>query len=360
MGDRYTRSAELLAKLAGAAPESKYIRAFHGSPNADEPFEFIQLTEEQIRKLLANDPWAKKPKQTMDRFEPVLQKRGVENIGTIKDVEASLIGMPPDAAGPGGLEPHFWTRMLRGFPKSPDSTPMYVTNPVEAVASQYPLELRQQAIDNARQFQMSDARINSGVEPRLFQSALSLEDPRAVLLAYPRRRVVEPGAAGLAHFGAVRNRPGLAEVAAGRGNSPDFFDRVMLHELRHTLEGDGLNAKYRYGGYQDWKMPKSLAIGPAKKDYLSQTGEEVARFGDGRARYAQLTNSLIADEAEAEKAASYILENRFGLGEGFYAPERAFYKAAREADPAIRAHQNRLLQGLLAVPPAVMATMQDE
>lgn len=321
--------------------------------NAEEPLDLQALSEAEIQRLLAVDPWAKKPKQTMDRFGPVLQKRGVEHLGTIKDVEASLIGLPPGVPGPGGLDSNFWVRMFSGFPKSPNSTPVYVTDPVQAVASQYPIELRQQAIDAARQFQMPTGPDSS----RLFQSALALENPQAVILAYPRRRVVEPGAAGLAHFGAVRNRPGMVEVAAGRDNKPEFFDRVLLHELRHTLEGEGMHGRYRYGGYQDWRTPDQLLISPSKKEYLSRTGEEVARFGDARARYALHSGQLISDPDEAEKAAALILDNRFGLGEGFYAPERGFYKAAREADPSIRAHQNRLLQGLLAVPAVIGASV---
>lgn len=43
MADRYTRSAELLAKLAGAAPESKYIRAYHGSPSDFDQFDFSKI-----------------------------------------------------------------------------------------------------------------------------------------------------------------------------------------------------------------------------------------------------------------------------------------------------------------------------
>lgn len=317
----------------------------------DGPLDVWEPTEDQLARWIAAAE-APKQKQTIDRFSSVLEKRGLEHLGTIKDVEASMIGMPSHSAGPGGLEPDFWVRMLRGFPKSPDSTPLYVTNPVEAVASQYPPELRQQAIDTAKQFQMP---VGSGGSTR-FQWALALDDPKAVVLAYPRRRVVGPGAAGLAHFGAVRGRPGLVEVAAGRDNSPEFFDRVLLHELRHTLEGDGIHAPYRYGGYQNWTAPRGLS---AKKDYLSRTGEEAARFGDARARYAHHSGKLISDPDEAERAAEMILANEFGLGGGFYAPERAFYKAARDADPAIRAHQNRLLQGLLSVP-AVISAMGDE
>lgn len=43
MGDRYTRSAELLAKLAGSAPESKYIRAYHGSPYDFDRFDASKI-----------------------------------------------------------------------------------------------------------------------------------------------------------------------------------------------------------------------------------------------------------------------------------------------------------------------------
>lgn len=317
--------------------------------SADEPLEVLPLTEEQIQRLIANDPWAKKPKQTMDRFAGVLQKRGMAHVGTIKDIEADMIGRPSHELGPGGITPNTWVSMLRVFEKSPDSTPVYVGDPVAAVASQYPVELRQQAIDTARQFQMP---LRKGGAMR-FQMALGEPDQKAVLLAYPRRRVVESGATGLAHFGARGNAPGLIEVAAGRAIRPEYFDRVLLHELRHTLEGGGMGAPYSIGGYQDWRMPREGAVvGPAKKSYLSQTGEEVARFGDARARYATHTGRLISDEDEAERAAEMILSNRFGLGEGFYNDERAFYRAAREADSNIRAHQNRLLQRILSLGPA--------
>jgi len=185
-----------------------------------------------------------------------------------------------------------------------------------------------------------------------FQMALGSADPRAIVLAYPGRKNVDRTATGLAHSGVSGDSPGIVEVAAGRQNSPEFFDRVLLHELRHTLEGGGLGASYDLGGYNNWMAPPSL-IGTQQKRYLSRTGEEVARFGDARARYAQHSGRLIADADEAEHAAEMILANQHGLGAGFYAPERDFYQAARAADPNIRAHQNRLLQGLLAVPAAI-------
>lgn len=310
-------------------------------------------TDLELEQMLAAAE-ARRPKQTMDRMADVISRRGLEHVGNIKDLEASAIGAASSAPGPGGLESGKWAKLLAGFPDSPDSTPVYVANPIEAVASQYPPELRAQAIDTARRFQMP---MRSGGSI-LFQHALKDPAQKAVILAYPRRQTVD-GAAGLAHFGARGDAPGLVEIAAGRNISPEFFDRVLLHELRHTLEGGGLGARYSVGGYQDWRAPQSV-VSARKKEYLSGTGEEVARFGDGRARYAQRTGRLIADNEEAEHAADMILSNRLGLGEGFYAPERAFYRAAREADPNIRAHQNKLLQGLLSVPAAVAALPDDE
>lgn len=312
--------------------------------SSDEQMELLPLSEEQIQRLIAIDPWAKKPKQTMDRFAGVLQERGLEHVGTIRDVEADMIGRPSHEPGPGGIEPNRWLRMLQGFPKSPNSTPVYVANPVNAVASQYPAALREEAIDTARRFQMPLRRGGAFQ----FQMALNNRNPQAVLLAYPRRRIVEPGASGLAHLGARNDAPGLVEVAAGRDVSPKFFDRVLLHELRHTLEGDGLGGSYSVGGYQDVRMPRSV-VDPRTKEYLSRTGEEVARFGDARARYAQHTGRLISSDDEAEAAAEMILSNQHGLGEGFYPRERDFYKAAREADTNVREHQNRLLQRILSI-----------
>jgi hypothetical protein len=300
----------------------------------------------------------------MDRLSRVLEERGLEPAGTLKDVEASLIGRPSQEPGPGGVTTQDWIRAVSGFPDAPNSTPVYVVDPIQAVASQYPAALRDEAIDIAKRFQIPV--VPSKTQPGLldgslrFQMALGESDPRAIVLAYPNRRNVDRSASGVAHAGVAGRRPGLVEVAAGRQNSPEFFDRVLLHELRHTLEGGGLGAPYDLGGYKAWRTPRAL-VGPREKSYLSRTGEEVARFGDARARYAQHSGRLIADADEAEHAAEMILSNQHGLGAGFYAPERAFYQAAREADPNIRAHQNRLLQGLLSVPaPIAAGAMRDQ
>jgi hypothetical protein len=317
--------------------------------HADEPLAVWPPTDEQLLRLAAEMD-APKPRATMDRLAGVISRRGLENVGTIKDVEASMIGLPSNEPGPAGVEARHWIRSVSGFPKSPDSTPVYVVDPIKAVASQYPEALREEAIATARKFQMP---LRNGGS-MLFQMALSNPNPKSIVLAYPGRQSVEPGAAGLAHAGVAGDSPGLVEVAAGRQNSQAFVDRVLLHELRHTLEGGGMGASYSIGGYQDWRAPRSVASA-RKKQYLGSTGEEVARFGDARARYAQHSGRLIADDDEAEYAARLILENQHGLGDGFYAPERVFYRAAREADPNIRAHQNRLLQGLLSVPGVVAA-----
>lgn len=321
---------------------------------ADEPLEILPLSEEQIQRLMANDPWARKPKQTMDRFAGVLDQRGLERVGTIKDVDEATYLAAPEALvagrpshGPGGIDPKHWTRMLQGFQQSPGSTPVYVVNPVDAVASQYPAALREEAVDIAKGYRLP-MRKGSGYSGLPVQVALKNPDPKSVVFAYPRRRIVAPGASGLAHFGARSDAPGLVEVAAGREVSPEFFDSVLLHELRHTLEGPRMVEQYGHGGYQDVPMPRSF-VDPRRKQYLSRTGEEAARFGDARARYAQHTGRLISSDDEAEAAAEMILSNQHGLGEGFYSNERDFYKAAREADANVRDHQNRLLQRILSI-----------
>jgi hypothetical protein len=317
--------------------------------SADEPLEVWPPTDEQLLRLSAAMD-APKPKLTMERFAGVLDQRGMERAGTIKEIEASMIGRPSHEPGPGGIVPNRWVSMLQGFPKSPDSTPVYVVNPVDAVSSQYPAALREEAVDAARRFRMPMQKGLGGYAGLPYQPALGNPDPRAVGFAYPRRRIVEPGAAGLAHFGARYDAPGLVEVAAGRGVSPQQFDRVLLHELRHTLEGEGMRAMLPAGVYQDVRLPRSV-VSPRKKEYLSRVGEEVARFGDARARYAQHTGRLISSDDEAEAAAEMILSNQHGLGEGFYGSERNFYRAARDADSNVREHQNRLLQRILSIAP---------
>lgn len=329
--------------------------------SAERPLPAWPPTDEELAAL-ATAMEARKPKQTMDRFAGVLAARGGRSAGEWGDVRRSLAGLPPSAQGPGGLSAADWVRVLREMPDAPDYTAAYVADPVRAVASQYPEHLREQAIDVARRFQTP---IGGGASV-LFQRALGDKDPRAVIMAYPRRSAVGSGYSGMAVLGATPNTPGLAEVAAGRGISERNFDGILLHELRHTLEGDGMNAKWRHPAWGEWTMPKRIydesadafyKYGPGNKEYLSRLQEEAARFADARARYAQESGRLIDNADEADEVARAALAGERGLGDGFNDAERAFYRAARVASPALRAHQNKLLQGLLSVPAVIGASL---
>lgn len=333
---------ELLARLSGQSPQPKYIRS------ADESLELWPLTSEQLDGLARN--LDKRPKPTMDRFAAILGERGLQPVGTVRDIERST--------GPtGGISEDAWDKVLR-WHSAPRTAQLYVVDPVAAVASQYPAALRGEAIAAARAFRMP---LRSGGTMQ-WQQALHTPDPKSVVVAYPGRQRMQSNAAGLAHAGARGELPGWVDVAAGKNVDRTQFDKVLLHELRHTLEGGALGNHYSYGGYQDVRYPKSAArLSPSQNEYLGRTAEEVARFADGRARYAQRTGRLIADPDEAERAATMILSNEHGIGSGFYPTERYFYRTARELSPLIREHQNALLQGLLSVPAVIGAgAMQDQ
>jgi hypothetical protein len=291
----------------------------------------------------------------------MIRVRSTQNTGN-SPVWESRNAMPkflPESPGlPRGISADAWDKMLR-WHTAPKTAQLYAVNPVDAVASQYPLALREQAIEAAREFRMPLMPQRPGATTT-WQQALHTADPRSIVVAYPGRKRMQSNAAGLAHAGARDQYPGWVDVAAGRGVDGRQFDKVLLHELRHTLEGGGLGNNYSYGQYQDVRYPKSAArLSPRQNEYLGRTSEEAARFADGRARYAQHTGRLIADPDEAERAAEMILSNSRGTGEGFYPEERYFYKTARELDPLIRQHQNGLLQGLLSVP-LVVGGMQDQ
>lgn len=333
--------AELASRLAGQAPQPKYVRS------ADETLELWPPTDEELARL-ARD-LDKRPKLTMDRFAPILDARGLQPVGPARDIE--------QASGPiGGISPDSWKKMLR-WHSAPRAAQIYVVDPVSAVASQYPPALREEAIEAARTFQMPLR--SGGTMP--WQQALLAQEPRSIVAAYPGRQRMQSNAAGIAHAGVRGELPGWVDVAAGKGVGSQQFDKVLLHELRHTLEGGAFGNYYSYGQYDDVRFPKSAAsLHPRVKEYLGRTSEEAARFADGRARYAQHTGRLISDPDEAEVAAEMILENNHGIGGGFYPTERYFYKTSRELDPRIREHQNRLLQGLLSVPVAVGIAGQDQ
>lgn len=329
--------------------------------SAGGPLSLWPPTDEQLMAMV-HAMEARKPKQTMDRFAGVLAARGVRSAGEWGDVRKSLAGMPSSATGPGGLSAGDWVDVLRDMPDAPDYTATYVTDPVRSVASQYPEHLREQAMDVARRFQVP---IGNGASV-LFQRALADKDLRAVIMAYPRRSAVGKGYSGMAVRGATPRAPGLAEVAAGRGISERNFDGILLHELRHTLEGDGIDAKWRHPAWGEWTMPRRMydesadafyRYGPGNKEYLSRLQEEAARFADARARYAQESGRLIETADEADEVARAALAGERGLGDGFNDAERAFYRAARETSPALRAHQNKLLQGLLSVPAVIGASL---
>ena len=334
---------ELAARLAGDAPPAQYARP------ADEALEIWPPTEEQLDRLQRN--LDKRPQPTMDRFDAILAERGLQPVGTVRDIERS--------SGPtGGISADAWDKVLR-WHSAPRAAQLYVVDPVAAVASQYPAALRDEAIAAARAFQLP---LRSG-ETMQWQQALHNPRPKSVVVAYPGRQRLLSNAAGLAHAGARGELPGWVDVAAGKQVGRTQFDKVLLHELRHTLEGGAFGNHYSYGQYQDVKYPKSAArLHPREQEYLGRTAEEVARFADGRARYARDTGRLISDPEEADLAAGMILDNFHGIGSGFLPSERYFYKTARDIDPLIREHQNRLLQGLLSVPVAVglSGAMQDE
>lgn len=326
--------AELAARLAGDAPPPQYARA------AEEAIESLPPTDEQVTRLVRNV--AQRPRPTMDRFASILAERGLQPVGTVRDIER--------AAGPtGGISSDNWSNVLR-WHSAPRTAQLYVVDPVAAVASQYPAALRDEAIAAARAFQLP---LRSG-ETMQLQQALHNPSPRAVVVAYPGRRRMQSNASGLAHAGARGELPGWVEVAAGMDVGRTQFDKVLLHELRHTLEGGAFGKHASYGQYQDVRYPKSaVSLHPREREYLGRTAEEAARFADGRARYANDTGRLISDPDEADVAADMILDDFHGIGRGFLPSERHFYKTARELDPLIKQHQNRLLQGLLAVPIAV-------
>lgn len=291
--------------------------------------------------------------RTMDRFSGAIEQRGLDRVGSIDDID-----WPNDSLG--GIAPDTWQKIARGYRDAPKNTQVYVVNPVEAVASQYPESLRQDAIATARGFRVPFDGLSKygrmrgpdgGPYRHYLQNSLDLDNPQTIVFAYPSRQAVRPGAAGDAWIGARPSAAGQVRVAAGGRITPARFDTTLLHELRHSLEGEYTGWQRSVPPYESLSVPRSaVSISPQTRNYLSRLQEEAARFADGRARYAHKFGRLISGNDEAEDAARMILSNERGLGEGFYPNERAFYRAAREASPEIRDHQNMLLQRLLAVP----------
>lgn len=103
MADRYTRSAELLARLAGAAPESKYIRAYHASPYDFDRFDFSRMgTGEGVQAFGPGGYFAQSPAvmeeyyKQFRRFRPT--KDGVWSKRTVQDAESALAHYAGDRA----------------------------------------------------------------------------------------------------------------------------------------------------------------------------------------------------------------------------------------------------------------------
>lgn len=324
-----------------------------GSP-AEKPLTMWPPSDEELFRL-ADAVKVRKPPQDMSRFDDIIQRRGLSPAGTIDEIRRLAKDIPPDSIGPGGLGQLEWDRPLRMLRRSPGYAPVYVADPVHAVASQYPEQLRGQAIDVAKRFQLP---IGGG--GMMFQRAIMDRGP-AIVVAYPRRQELEGGWSGMATMGSSSSHPGLAEVAAGRGVSSEEFDRTLVHELRHTLEGDGQSARYVHPGWKDVSVPTKLydeasdsiyGLPKATQRYLSLVQEEAARFADARARYANESGRLIDNADEADEVARAALAGERGLGDGFLPSERAFYRRARKDSPEIRKHQNAILQGLLSILPA--------
>jgi hypothetical protein len=241
----------------------------------------------------------------------------------------------------------------------------YEGDPVSVVSRQYPESLREQAIEAAKGLRVSHPLSQSGKLQVPLQGAVEEPSTLPVLAAFlPGRSELSPNTAGLAIRSTSPYDRGLVALAS-KGLSDQSAEALLLHEMRHTLEGG--NALGRPSApYVNTKLPARqydeatdtfYRMAPADKNYLGRANEEAVRFADARARYANEFGRLIDSADEAEEAARMALANERGLGEGFHPSERLFYRLAREASPEIRAHQNTLLQRLLTVAPLTAATV---
>lgn len=241
----------------------------------------------------------------------------------------------------------------------------YAGDPVSVVSRQYPESLREQAIEAARGLRVPHPGSQSGKLLVPLQGAIEDQATLPVLVAaFPGRSELSPNTAGLAIRSASPYDRGLVALAS-KGMSDESAETLLLHEMRHTLEG-GNSLGRPSAPYANTKLPARhydeatdsfYRMAPADKNYLSRASEEAVRFADARARYAREFGRLIGSGDEAEEAARMALANERGIGEGFHPSERLFYRLAREASPEIRARQNMLLQRLLAIAPITAAAM---
>lgn len=235
----------------------------------------------------------------------------------------------------------------------------YAGDPVGVVARQYPESLRAQAIEAARGLRVPHPGSQSGRLLVPLQGVL--EDPATppvLVAAFPGRRELSANTSGLAIRSASHPYGGLVALAS-KGMPDEAAEALLLHEMRHTLEG-GNSLGRPSAPYANTQLPARqydeatdsfYRMSPADKNYLSRASEEAVRFADARARYASEFGRLIDSSDEADAAASMAFANERGIGEGFLPSERLFYRLAREASPEVRARQNTLLQRLLTVAP---------
>lgn len=241
----------------------------------------------------------------------------------------------------------------------------YAGDPVSVVSRQYPESLREQAIESARGLRVPHPGSQSGRLLVPLQGAVEGPASLPVLVAaFPGRGELSPNTAGVAIRSASPSRRGLVALAS-KGMSDEAAEALLLHEMRHTLEG-GNSLGRPSAPYANTKLPARhydaatdsfYRMSPADKNYLGRASEEAVRFADARARYAREFGRLIDSGDEADEAARMALANERGIGDGFHPSERLFYRLAREASPEIRARQNTLLQRLLAISPFAAAAM---
>lgn len=237
-------------------------------------------------------------------------------------------------------------------------------DPVQVVARQYPEELRESAIASAKGVRVAHPLSAYGRLQVPLQGVLEDGQSRPVLAAIlSGRGEVRPGAAGLAIRSASPYDSGLVAIAT-KGMPQESAESLLLHEMRHALEG-GNSLSRPSLPYAQTRLPARqydeasdtfYRMTPAVKNYLGGANEEAVRFADARARYANLSQRLIDSEHEADAVAEMLFANKHGIGAGFQPNERVFYKIARETSPEIRARQNMLLQRLLTAAPIAAAS----
>lgn len=268
------------------------------------------------------------------RLAAVAEDAGLHGAGKLSDIAGREAG--------GTLED--WDRARRAVVAKSPHTMAFMADPVAVAAAQYPPALRHEAVAIA-----ADEGFQN-VSP----------GQRVIVLAHPTRNALFfPGswnAAGYAHYRPRANRAGMIELAAGAKMQEGELEAALAHEARHMLEQPDLGAALAPldDAYeQNMGLFRSRGRFPsARFAYLSSPGEEMARLGDLRARYASATGRLISNADEAEEAMQMMSRAQGGVGGGFSGEDRQFYMTGRQGSDAIRERQDWLLQKLLSIAPA--------